>query len=433
MQMLTWLESPTVEPGPLQALLKSFAAQYSHRHRLSDVRTGFLHLAEALAYGRDSEVAARAVIATLRAGERGNAEPELIRKVLQGLVEVKSPYLEEVLSLLMTVGMDTGGATAMTGPVAMVISLLLQETEEMAVKVQDSNNSEVTKAPPYSGLLVDWLELLDPEVTSVCPDLQQKLLFALNKGKGTHTAPGPSYRPYLLAMLTHQSNWKTLHQCISAILSQQREQRLDPSSALDFLWACSHIPRIWQGRDQKTSQKRADKSVLRLKPDELISLVDLILSESELNSPSSAHLNKSLDIASCPVIQSRLPLLHSCCHGDLESVKKVSEYLIDCTKKWGESVMSKRCQSLLLQIYLHFPEVIQHVTLPDTTLNSEGAAEGSTCKLDVLVHRLITLLADSGDSKAAESRMSDANLACRKLAVSHPVLLPGLQTNTHYT
>ncbi len=30
--------------------------------------------------------------------------------------------------------------------------------------------------------------------------------------------------------------------------------RLDPTSALDFLWACSHIPRIWQGRDQKTPQ-----------------------------------------------------------------------------------------------------------------------------------------------------------------------------------
>lgn len=38
-----------------------------------------------------------------------------------------------------------------------------------------------TKTGSCSGLLVDWLEHLDPEVTSVCPDLQQKLLFALNK------------------------------------------------------------------------------------------------------------------------------------------------------------------------------------------------------------------------------------------------------------
>lgn len=85
--------------------------------------------------------------------------------------------------------------------------------------------------------------------------------------------------------------------------------------------------------------------------------------------------------------------------------------------------MSKRCQTLLLQIYLHFPEVIQHICLPDATLSGEGAADGSTCKLDVLVHRLITLLADTGHSKSAENRASDASLACRKLAVSHPVLL----------
>lgn len=44
-------------------------------------------------------------------------------------------------------------------------------------------------------------------------------------------------------------------------------------------------------------------------------------------------------------------------------------------------------------------------------------------QLDVLVHRLVILLADIGDSKSVEGRVSDANLACRKLAVSHPVLL----------
>lgn len=162
--------------------------------------------------------------------------------------------------------------------------------------------------------------------------------------------------------------------------------RLDPSSALDFLWACSHIPRIWQGRDQKISQvrskahvqsqshpffsaffmkaqpdrvhsaeaddsctffcfvfflsvqKKTEKFVLRLTSEELISLVDLILSESELNSRDSPHDDKSssLDQVSCSLIQSRLPLLHSYCNGDLENIKKVSEYLINCTKKWED-------------------------------------------------------------------------------------------------
>ncbi|XP_056609185.1 integrator complex subunit 1 isoform X4 [Triplophysa dalaica] len=423
-QTLSWLERSAVETGPLQSLLKSLAAQYSHKHRITDVRTGFLHLADALAYRRDSEVAIRGIIASLKAGERCNVEPELIRKVLQGLMEVKSPYLEELLSMLMTVGTETGDPGNTAGPVAMVISLLLQETEERGVKIEvDSKISESKKPGSCSGLLVDWLELLDPEVTSVCSDLQQKLLFAQNKVKGSGVNVTPSYRPYLLALLTHQSNWSTLHQCISSLLNQNREQRLDPTSALDFLWACSHIPRIWQGRDQKTPQKRTEKFVLKLSPEELISLVDLILSESELNCRDSPTSKSNLDQVSCSLLQSRLPLLHSCLHSDFDNVKKVSEYLISCVKKWGDSIMSKRCQTLLLQIYLHFPEVVHHVRLPEASLSGEGAADGSTCKLDVLVHRLITLLADTGDSKSAENRVADANLACRKLAVSHPVLL----------
>ncbi|KAF4115851.1 integrator complex subunit 1 [Onychostoma macrolepis] len=422
-QMLTWLENSAVETGPLHSLLKSLAAQYSHKHRITDVRTGFLHLAEALAYRRDSEVAVRGIIASLRAGEKCNAEPELIRKVLQGLMEVKSPYLEELLSLLMTIGTETGTTGNTAGPVAMVISLLLQETEERGVKIEvDSKITESKKPGSCSGLLVDWLELLDPEVTSVCSDLQQKLLFAQNKAK-SGVSVAPSYRPYLLALLTHQSNWSTLHQCISSLLNKHRDQRLDPTSALDFLWACSHIPRIWQGRDQKTPQKRTEQFVLKLSSEELISLVDLILSESELSCHDSATSKSALDQVSCSLLQSRLPLLHSCLHSDLDNVKKVSEYLISCVKKWGDSIMSKRCQTLLLQIYLHFPEVMQHIRLPEASLSGEGAADGSTCKLDVLVHRLITLLADTGDSKSAENRASDASLACRKLAVSHPVLL----------
>ncbi|XP_049601742.1 integrator complex subunit 1 isoform X1 [Syngnathus scovelli] len=416
-EMLIWLENPSVEAGPLKTLLKSFIGQNSHTHRHNDVRSSFIHLAEALMYHSDAEVPVRAIIAMLKAGERCNAEAELIGKVLQGLMEAKSPYLEELLSLLMTVSTQNGTA----GPVAMVISLLLQESEEQVVKKEpDTNGSEVTKSGLNSGLLVDWMEYLDPEVTSVCPDLQQKLLFALNKARGT-----PAYRPYLLALLTHQSNWSTLLQCISALLSKRKDYKLDPTSGLDFLWACSHIPRIWQGRDQKIPQvgsetKKTEKFVMRLISEELISLVDLILAESELNCRSESNVEEE---ASCSLIQARLPLLHSYCNGHPDNIKKVAEYLISCTKKWEDSAMSKRCQNLLLQIYLHFPEVIRHVALPEGTLCSGGTADGSSCKLDTLVHRLVTLLADVAETKSAEGRVSDANLACRKLAVSHPVLL----------
>lgn len=40
---------------------------------------------------------------------------------------------------------------------------------------------EAVQLGPCSGLLVDWLEMLDPEVISSCPDLQQRLLFSRTK------------------------------------------------------------------------------------------------------------------------------------------------------------------------------------------------------------------------------------------------------------
>lgn len=84
-------------------------------------------------------------------------------------------------------------------------------------------------------------------------------------------------------------------------------------------------------------QKKTEKFVLGLSSEELISLVDLILSESELSSQNSPHSDKcDMEQATCSLIQSRLPLLHSYCSGDLENIKKISEYLINCTKKWDD-------------------------------------------------------------------------------------------------
>lgn len=418
MQMLQWLENPAVEDGPLRTQLKSIALQYSSRHRINDIRGGFLHLADALAFRRDTDMIGStvcAIIATLKSDKKYNVEPELVSKVLRGLTEMHSPYLEELLAALFSVTMETSSHFPTTGPISVVSTLLLQDKEETPVpKDSESCSSENAQLGPSSGLFVDWLEMLDPEVISSCPDLQQRLLFSWNKDKSSSKAEPPSFRPYLLALLTHQSSWTTLHRCIRMLLSKNREHRSDPAVSLDFLWACIHIPRIWQGRDQRIPQKRREECVLPLGAPELISLVQLILAESDTRSPKSED-------GSCVVIQSRLPLLLSCAHGDVENIKKVTEYLTSCIQQWGSSSMGKRCQDLLLQIYLQLPELI--VPVPESLLSIEGAAESSTCKLDALVHRFITLLADSSDSRTHESRLWDANMACRKLAVAHPILL----------
>ncbi|KAF6280826.1 integrator complex subunit 1 [Rhinolophus ferrumequinum] len=416
MQSLQWLDSPSVEGGPLQAQLKLFVAQYSARRRLSDVRSGFLHLAEALAFRGDMEVVSstlRALVATLRSGEKCGVEPELVSKVLRGLIKVKSPHLEELLTALFSATY----AVPSSRPIMVVSSLLLQEEEEPpAPGEQDADGCslEAVQLGPCSGLLVDWLEMLDPEVVGSCPDLQQRLLFSQSQGKGHSSPQAPSFRPYLLALLTHQSNWSTLHQCIHILLGKNREHRFDPSASLDFLWACVHVPRIWQGRDQRTPQKRREELVLRVQASELIGLADLVLAEAESRSQDG-------DAAACSLLQARLPLLLSCCRGDAESIRKVTAHLTGCIQQWGDSVLGQRCRDLLVQLYLQQPEL--RVSLPEALMHGKGATASSTCKLDVLAHRFITLLADTSDSRASESRVSDANMACRKLAVAHPTLL----------
>nr|AAH63266.1 Integrator complex subunit 1 [Mus musculus] len=420
MQILQWLDSPAVEDGPLQAQLKLFATRYSARHRISDVRSGLLHLADALSFHGDLEVAnstARAVIATLRSGEKCPVEPELISKVLRGLIEVRSPHLEELLTALFSATTETSCPSPASGPIVVVSSLLLQEKEELlgpSKQEVEGASTEAMRLGPASGLLVDWLETLDPEVVCSCPDLQWKLLFSRRKGKGHISAQVLSFRPYLLALLTHQASWSTLHCCIRVLLGKSREQRLDPSASLDFLWACIHVPRIWQGRDQRTPQKRREELVLHVQGPELLSLVELILSEAETRSQDG-------DSAARTLIQTRLPLLLSCCRSNDESIGKVTEHLTSCIQQWGDSVLGQRCRDLLLQLYLQRPEV--RVPVPEVLLQSEGATSSSICKLDGLVHRFITLLADTSDSRSSESRVADANMACRKLAVAHPVLL----------
>lgn len=57
------------------------------------VRAGFLHLAEVLSLRRDSEVATKGLMASLRARERCSVEPELIGKGRSLLSSVWRPSL----------------------------------------------------------------------------------------------------------------------------------------------------------------------------------------------------------------------------------------------------------------------------------------------------------------------------------------------------
>jgi hypothetical protein len=69
--------------------------------------------------------------------------------------------------------------------------------------------------------------------------------------------------------------------------------------------------------------------VLRVQAVELVSLVELILAEAEARSQEG-------DAAACSLIQTRLPLLLSCCRGDEDSIGKVTEHLTGCIQQRGD-------------------------------------------------------------------------------------------------
>lgn len=58
-------------------------------------------------------------------------------------------------------------------------------------------STDTMRLGPASGLLVDWLETLDPEVVSSCPDLQRKLLFSRRKVTGTCPSSSAATRDFV--------------------------------------------------------------------------------------------------------------------------------------------------------------------------------------------------------------------------------------------
>ena len=79
----------------------------------------------------------------------------------------------------------------------------------------------------FSGLLVDWLERLDPEFSSVDLEQQMDIVFGWCKdpvvsspgGETKRIQKGRVWQPYLLSSLTHHCSWRTFERCLNHLLS----------------------------------------------------------------------------------------------------------------------------------------------------------------------------------------------------------------------
>ena len=86
--------------------------------------------------------------------------------------------------------------------------------------ISDGNEGNVK---PRTGLLLDWLASVEPELIGTCRDLQMTLLFGKTKMNiqiEESIVTVHSCRPYLLTLLTHRASWTTLYKCVRHLLEK---------------------------------------------------------------------------------------------------------------------------------------------------------------------------------------------------------------------
>lgn len=321
-----------------------------------------------------------------------------------------------------------------TGPLVNSMSqLLLQEAKEKqqidlmerkGMKIErelDDKGLRESEAKSKVGLLVDWLELLDPELIQVSPEIQQQLLFSkcLLKSSGVALRRERSAQPYLLSMLTHQASWNKLRETIDYVL-RDFDPGLDAEAVLDFLSSCILIPKLWHGRDKHLPKHETPQDVLALTWPQLAVMIDYLLQE--------AHDSAAQDTAS--IFRHRIPLVIRCLN-DAHKARAVVDYLILKLAQPNQRAEDEKrvvapktvVQELLLQIYMKMPSCLLHLTDAESHLPRDLKAFGNTSVVDTVAHTLLSALSATQHGRQWGVQMLEFESAIRKLTSSHPLLM----------
>lgn len=99
--------------------------------------------------------------------------------------------------------------------------------------------------------------------------------------------------------------------------------RYDPTAVIDFLWALTCNPKLWQGRDKFTPKHYVPENILLLYEKQLLTLIAYIVAEAVIicNCQSRNTALARMD--------SRLDLLLHCVSTDDHLVSSVVRYLAD--------------------------------------------------------------------------------------------------------
>ncbi|KAJ1532280.1 hypothetical protein ONE63_000894 [Megalurothrips usitatus] len=285
-------------------------------------------------------------------------------------------------------------------------TIVKREARDSRDIVQCVTSALIQKSPSNSlntGLLIDKLASMEPELIGSCPKLQMQLLF----GRSTTTM---SCRPYLLTLLIHRASWATLHRVVKHLLSTA-DPEYEPTAVLDFLWALQSNPKLWQGREKNTPKHYIPENVLCLSVNQLQSVVTYIVEEAAQDSADS--------------LESRLPLLLQCTEENVELVARIVKHLLSiATDDVYKGVKSEMAHQFLLRLYFKIPGLIKYLIDIETDkfLEKASTTENGTSVLDRMSHLLLTALG-APMSKEAPRRSQEFEVAARKMASVHPALV----------
>ena len=322
--------------------------------------------------------------------------------VLKHLAATKPCDLEKEIRRTVERAMWSRDVTSVTGALSQLLLSGVSMKQEMGTTV-------CTGTP--TALLLDWLEVLDPELKgSDC--LQQALLF---RKRGTEERKEAGYsQACLLAAFIHQARWDTLEHCVRTLL-HDFNPNLDPASVLNFVWAVLHVPKLWQGRERRTPRHAPQESQLTFSSLEVVHLSRYMVSECEVAFAANRG-PESLDI--------HLPLLLHVLIDNPALLQALAEHLEQASQ--GTEGNSQAAGHMLYHLYLRMPRIISH--LPTGTISrvvAAGASGGQAqeSRADVVIHKLLTMLAAPRPDQDFRRRMCDLEAAVRKQAASHPLLV----------
>lgn len=269
--------------------------------------------------------------------EREESEEDIIAENIRSLKEASDSTFENEIHTQVKSALKCNS----TNQIVHTLSKLLLEEEAndaknvtaSNIKLEDTSyenkntNFESYKKELHStsngksGLLMDWLQLLDPELEQVDPSIKHKILFSKTKSnmsfsncsnnfkEANHSTRAHAKPQLLLTMLTHQAGWESLRKMIDNVLdsnqsndyenSMQRGGRsaqqsngynscdLNPSSVLDFLTTCVYLQKRWHSSDGAGSaagnhvpkHDNVPKDVLCLNDKQVFVMIDFILQE----------------------------------------------------------------------------------------------------------------------------------------------------------